>query len=138
MAINLDSLSPTELLALIKNAEAQMESARKNQIQEIRSKIDTLLKAADLSIDDVYPRRGSKAAKGPKAAAPPKYRNPENANQTWSGRGKRPLWFIAALKKKGITASSLLIAGSMTKTDPTRKKARKPAKKATAKKAEKK
>ena len=28
----------------------------------------------------------------------PKYRNPANAEQTWSGRGKRPRWFNDALK----------------------------------------
>ncbi|HEV7216686.1 MAG TPA: hypothetical protein VGP33_16390 [Chloroflexota bacterium] len=44
MAINLDSLSPAELKALIKSAKAQMESARKNHVQEVRAKIDGLLK----------------------------------------------------------------------------------------------
>jgi DNA-binding protein H-NS len=27
----------------------------------------------------------------------PKFRNPANAQQTWSGRGKRPRWFHDAL-----------------------------------------
>jgi DNA-binding protein H-NS len=26
-----------------------------------------------------------------------KYRDPENAEKTWSGRGRKPHWFIAAL-----------------------------------------
>ena len=39
-----------------------------------------------------------KVAKGkPKAKAKPKYRNPENPEQTWSGRGRKPLWFNAAI-----------------------------------------
>jgi DNA-binding protein H-NS len=29
--------------------------------------------------------------------AGPKYRNPENSAETWSGRGPRPEWFEAAL-----------------------------------------
>jgi len=135
MAINLDSLSPAELQALIKNAEAQMESARRNKAQEVRSKIDALLKGAGLSIDEVYPRRGGKAAKSPKASVAPKYRNPENAAQTWSGRGKRPLWFSGALKKKGVTAESLLIGGSAAKAVPAKKAVKKVAKKASARKA---
>lgn len=138
MAINLNSLSPAELQALIKDAEAQMESARKNQIQEVRTKMDALLKAAGLTIDDVYPRRGGKAAKVPKAAVAPKYRNPENAAQTWSGRGKRPLWFSAALKKKGVTTESMLIGGPVTKAAPARKVTKKAVKKAPAKKVAKK
>lgn len=138
MAINLDSLSPAELQALIKNAEAQMESARKNQVQQVRSKIDALLKSAGLTIDEVYRRRGGMAAKGPKAAVAPKYRNPDNAGQTWSGRGKRPAWFSEALKKKGVTAESLLIGGSSPKSVPARTAAKKATKKAPAKKTAKK
>lgn len=138
MAINLNSLSPAELQALIKNAEAQMESAHKNQVHELRTKIDALLKGAGLTIDEVYPRRGSKGAKGPKTAIAPKYRNPENATQTWSGRGKRPLWFSETLKKKGVTAESMLIGGSAPKAAPAKKAAKKAVKKASAKKAAKK
>lgn len=137
MALNLESLSPTELQALIKNAEAQMESARKSQIQDVRSEIDAVLKSSGLTLAEVYPTRGGKAAKGPKAGVAPKYRNPKNASQTWSGRGKRPLWFVEALKKRGVTAENLLIAGTQKSvtTKVTKKAPAKAAKKAPAKKA---
>lgn len=128
MAINLDALSPAELQALIKTAEAQMGAARKNHIHETRAKIDGILASAGLTIGEVYPTRGGKGAKGPKAAVAPKYRNPDNATQTWSGRGKRPLWFVEALKKRGVTAESLLIQGAKAAS------AKKVAKKAPAKK----
>lgn len=135
MAINLDSLSPAELQALIKNAETQMESARKNQIQEVRGKIDAILKSSSLTLAEVYPTRGGKAAKRSKSTVAPKYRNPGNSTQTWSGRGKRPLWFVEALKKRGVTAESLLIAGApKAKAAPARKTSPKAAKKAPAKK----
>jgi DNA-binding protein H-NS len=135
MAVNLESLSPAELQALIKNAEAQMESTRKNHIKEVRAKIDGILASAGLAISDVYPTRGGKGAKGPKAAVAPKYCNPVNVAQTWSGRGKRPLWFVEALKKKGVTAESLLSAGNSSKAAPATKAAKKaPTKKAQAKK----
>jgi len=134
MAINLNALSPAELQALIKSAEAQMSSARKNHVQEVRAKMDALLKNAGLTLDEVYPRRGSKGSASTKSAVAPKYRNPENTAQTWSGRGKRPLWFVDALKKKGVTAESLLIAGSPAKAVPAKKAVKKVAvKKATKK-----
>ena len=134
MAINIDSLSPAELQALIKSAEAQMESARKNHVKEVRAKIDNILAGAGLAIGDVYPTRGGKSAKGPKASVAPKYRNPDNASQTWSGRGKRPLWFNEALKKRGVTAESLIIASTPAKAAPVKKAAKKaPAKKAAKK-----
>jgi DNA-binding protein H-NS len=34
----------------------------------------------------------------PYPAVVPKYRNPNDASQTWSGRGKRPRWLVALLK----------------------------------------
>jgi DNA-binding protein H-NS len=138
MAINFDSLSPAELQALIKSAEAQMQSVRKNHIHELRSKIDGLLKSSGVTIDEVYPRRAGRGGKGPKAAVAPKYRNPGNPAQTWSGRGKRPLWFSEALKKKGATADSMLIGGSAAKSAPAKKVTPRATKKAPAKKPSKK
>lgn len=137
MAINLKSLSPAELQALIKSAEAQMDSARKSHIQEVRSKIEALLKNSGLSLSEVYPTRGGKGTKGPKAVVAPKYRNPENQTQTWSGRGKRPLWFVEATKKRGVTAESLLIAGA-PKTTPAKSATKKAVAKATRKASPKK
>lgn len=136
MAINLESLSPAELRALIKNAEAHMESARKSQIQDARTKIEAVLKRSGFTLGEVYSTRGGKGAKGSKAAVAPKYRNPENKAQTWSGRGKRPTWFVEALRKRGVTTESLLIAGApnaalVKKSSPT------PTKKALAKRAAK-
>ena len=29
----------------------------------------------------------------------PKFRNPAHPSETWAGRGKRPRWLVAALKK---------------------------------------
>jgi DNA-binding protein H-NS len=42
-------------------------------------------------------RRRKSPLKGRKV--PPKYRNPANRNETWSGRGARPRWLQAQLKK---------------------------------------
>lgn len=113
MAIDLKALSPKELQSLIANAEAHMQEAKSTQVQEIRKKIDTLLNNAGLTLADVYPTRGGKAGKvGKRAIVAPKYRNPDDASQTWSGRGKRPLWVVAALKRRGVTLDSLLIDGA--------------------------
>jgi len=114
MAIDLKALSPKELQALIAGANAQMQEARTTQVRTVRDKIDALLKSADLTINEVYPTRGGKKAtvkKGTGSVAP-KYRNPANASETWSGRGRQPLWFAAALKKRGVTAEGLLIGGA--------------------------
>jgi DNA-binding protein H-NS len=55
-----------------------------------RSDVDAALKGRR--------RRGSKLA-GRKLK--PKYRNPNNKSEAWSGRGLQPKWLIAAMKSTG-------------------------------------
>lgn len=138
MAIDLKALSPKELQALITGANAQMQEAKSNHVRTVREKIDGVLKSAGLTINEVYPTRGGgKKAGGkrsPTGSVAPKYRNP-NGGETWSGRGRQPLWFAKAIKKGGVTAESLLIRGGTSNKAAPAKKAVKKAKRAPVKKA---
>lgn len=136
MAINLETLSPKELQALIADAQSQMQAARTNHVKDVRGKIDALLARSGLSIADVYPTRKSGKG-GPKSVVAPKYRNPQNPSQTWSGRGKRPLWFVDALKRRGVTAEDLLIDATAKAPAPAAKAAGKTAKRAAKTSAKK-
>ena len=87
----------------------QLEEAEKPGIKQLR----VLLKKYRLGLVDVKialdgavrPGRGSKL-KGRKVQ--PKYRNPDKRSETWSGRGRMPLW-MAALVKKGKKPDHFLI-----------------------------
>ena len=54
------------------------------------------------ALDEIGPTKsaGSKVA--------PKYRNPANPSETWSGRGRQPRW-LATLVQKGKEPSEFLI-----------------------------
>lgn len=39
----------------------------------------------------------------------PKYRNPDDLSQVWAGRGLKPKWLTAALKKRGVTLESFSV-----------------------------
>lgn len=52
---------------------------------------------ADIAGDALSKGKGRKAKTGPKKPSVPKYRNPENAEQTWTGKGRQPEWFKSAL-----------------------------------------
>lgn len=43
-----------------------------------------------------------------RAAASAKYANPQNPSETWSGRGRKPRWFTAALEA-GRSVDDLVI-----------------------------
>ena len=55
--------------------------------------IEKLAAQRGLSLEEVI---GARVKKG-RAKATPKYRNPKDAAQTWSGRGKHPGWVKEAL-----------------------------------------
>jgi len=140
MAVNLKALSATELQALIQDASAQLEGARKNLVADVRAKIDALLHETGLTLDDIYHRRAVKHSKGGKSGlkgstVAPKYRNPENPSETWTGRGRQPVWFAAALKKRGVTKETLLIGGGKVAIKRVAKKATKKIAKKAVKKA---
>jgi DNA-binding protein H-NS len=145
MTTDLKSLSPKELLALIANANAQIHVAQATQIQTVKQKIETLLSNNGLTLDEVYPSRGKKVAgkKAGKGSVAPKYQNPSDSSQTWSGRGRQPVWFSKALRRRGVTVEDLLIgatksaapsASENTAEKASRKVAKRASKKATAKK----
>lgn len=141
MAIDLAGLSPAELAKLISQANAQMATARANEIAKAKGKIEAILTVAGLSIDDVFPRRGKAGGKLGKRAGSgaPKYRNPRNPEQTWSGMGKRPRWLAEALAG-GAKLEAFAIAGPATapvvkRAAPKTAKKRVPKQAAPAKKA---
>ena len=93
---------------------------------KVLTKIVQMAKEAGLTASDISKAFGSgkatkatKAAKAPKAAkaakkgalagkkVAPKYRNPSNAEKTWTGRGVSPTW-VQELKTAGKLDSALI------------------------------
>lgn len=98
--------------------------------------LDELLgtKAADETPQAKEPKRRVKAASSSAEKKPPvpaKYRNPNNLDQSWSGRGRRPAWFeawvnnggsVAALENAAMLAKGrkMSSASSPDESEPTR------------------
>jgi len=133
MAISLEGMSHQELQALIEAAQKHSHVAAKEHIHRVREKITDLLRKEGLTLAEVFHTGAAKkGSRGPVAA---KYANPANPSQTWSGRGKRPIWFNEALAK-GTSEDRLLIGGAPSSKPVASKKAA--AKKGTPAKAVKK
>ena len=120
MTININELSPKELDALISKARERKTTLKKRKpIASIRAKVTALATAEGYTIAELFGGKTSRAVakKAPRKAAnkgrklgkvAPKYRNPANPKETWTGRGKQPLW-MAALTKKGKKKEDFLI-----------------------------
>ena len=106
MAIDLKSLNHNQLADLIARAKTRQDELVKERAAKLREKINALVKAEGFGLDDVLGRSGGRGKARGKVK--PKYRNPADSSQTWSGRGKRPRWFNAALSA-GKKEKDLLI-----------------------------
>lgn len=94
MAIDLKGLSQNQLNELIHRAESRKHELAREKIGKVREKITALAKAEGFTIEELFSGRAGRKTRRP---AKPKFRNPADHAQTWSGRGKRPRWFNAAL-----------------------------------------
>ncbi|MEO5559331.1 MAG: H-NS histone family protein [Dokdonella sp.] len=114
MAINMKGLNAAQLDALIQQADQRKRELRDGGVAKVRDKVIAMVKAEGFSIDELFgsvKNKGKAKAKAKtkvKAKVAPKYSNPADKEQTWSGRGRQPLWFAAAIKA-GKTERSLLI-----------------------------
>ena len=123
MSIDLTGLSARELGALIRTAKKQQTIvAKRRPITKVRAQLIKLAKTEGYTIEELFggepaprARKVAKAAKAPSKTAgrklgkvAPKYRNPANTKETWTGRGKQPRW-LAELTSKGKKVEDYLI-----------------------------
>jgi len=94
MVIDIRKLNPGQLRDLIRRAERRQREIRHEKATELRARLVALAKAEGFTIDELFGPRQRRTRR----PAAPKYRNPADPAQIWSGRGKRPRWFSAALR----------------------------------------
>lgn len=96
MAVDIKNLNHNQLSDLINKAQLRQQELEKDKIAKLREKVLTMIKNEGFTFEDLFGgRTGRKTRRTGKV--PPKYHNPDDPGQTWSGRGKRPRWFNAAL-----------------------------------------
>jgi DNA-binding protein H-NS len=115
-----------QLAAIKKQREAlekKEQALKAKSVDKVLSKIVQMAKDAGLTASDIAQALGS--AKSPKAKGgkstrtakksslagkkvAPKYRNPANPEQTWTGRGVAPSW-VQELKAAGTLDTALIV-----------------------------
>lgn len=92
-----------DLLQQRQALDQQITQARKQEMSGAIAQVRALITEFDLTAQDVFPSgRGRSASSGTKVA--PKYRNPATG-QTWTGRGKAPLWIANEDREKFLIAN---------------------------------
>jgi DNA-binding protein H-NS len=102
---DLEALSLGELKKMQKDVAKAISTFEDRQKAEARAKVEALARDLGYSLAELVGIE-KKSSRAPAAA---KYQHPENPALTWSGRGRKPQWFVAALAA-GSTASDLGIS----------------------------
>lgn len=91
---DLNSMSLADLKALQKDVTKAIDTFEKRRKSEALATLQAAAKAHGYSLAELI-EETSTAKKTPIA---PKYANPANPSDTWSGRGRKPRWFIEAIE----------------------------------------
>ncbi len=95
---DLASMSSQDLTELLQRVEAAILERQKSSRAEVKAKITAIAVEAGFTVDELF---GARIGKAPRSAVPVKYRNPENPQETWSGRGRMAKWIAEKMKKRG-------------------------------------
>lgn len=90
--IDLDSLSVDELRAVTENAQQLIAKKQHQRLYDAYMQFEEIAENSNATIEEIL-KAGEKLEKKRSI----KYRNTENKEETWTGRGRKPTWLVDAL-----------------------------------------
>lgn len=102
--IDLNEMSLDELKKHQKEVAKAIETFEERALKAARAEMDAIARQHGFTFDQVL----AKAPVIGRKPVAPKYANPADKTQTWTGRGRKPKWVVAALAD-GKTLEDLAI-----------------------------
>jgi DNA-binding protein H-NS len=113
MNVDLSTLSVAELKNLADKASNMIGSRHQEELKAGYAQVEQIAQGLGVTVDALIAvgQKNSKKAATTTTRKPvaPRYRNTDNASETWTGRGKQPRW-LAAKIAAGSTVADFLIA----------------------------
>ena len=103
--MNLNDLTLAELKKLQDDVAVAIFNYEKRKKAEALAAVEEAARAAGFSLKELL---GDEKLSKAKTKATPKYANPADPSQTWTGRGRKPKW-VEALLASGKTLEDLAI-----------------------------
>lgn len=101
-----ETMSRKELMALRSNIDKAIAAVGDRERRDALKAAEAAAREHGFTLDELVGLMGGAKSRGRRAAGAsagssgpanaPRYRNPDNAEQTWSGRGRRPRWIHEA------------------------------------------
>lgn len=107
MSDNFSHMGLNELTDLVQKAERALAEKKKSERKNVLEQIKELANSIGVTVTIHEPgMKSGSARKGSKVA--PKFKNPSDSNQTWTGRGVKPVW-LRELLARGHKLDDFLI-----------------------------
>ena len=99
MKPDISDLSVEDLKRLQAEAEALIASKKDQAIEDAYNQIIAIAEKVGFSVEELLEVGEQNRKKTTRKAVEPRYRNKNNTEETWTGRGKQPRWLVAELEK---------------------------------------
>lgn len=103
--INLEEMNLSELKNLHKQVAKAIDSFEARQKDHALAELEAKAKELGFSLSELT---GGVTPKIKRKSAKPKYRHPDDASITWTGKGRQPDWFKKAVMG-GVSPDDLLV-----------------------------
>lgn len=98
MSLDINSLSIIELERLKQEANTLIEAKKEQSLDEAYSRIVQFAQGVGLTLEELVAWGAKKTDQPVRKSVKPRYQNPDNPNETWTGRGKQPRWLADKIK----------------------------------------
>ncbi|WP_411839965.1 H-NS family nucleoid-associated regulatory protein [Paracoccus sp. ME4] len=105
--VELDALDVADLKKIRRQVDAAIDGYAKRQMRIALEEIEAVAKKHGMTLDDITNARKFTKVRKPRPVAS-RYRNPKDASQIWTGRGRKPAWFTQAIED-GLDKNDMLI-----------------------------
>ena len=102
--MDLSNLSVGELRNLQDQIKIELKKREQHDLAKAREQILSIAQSVGIPIKDLI----SSGIRTKSGAVAVKYRNPNDASQQWTGRGRKPKW-VEEMLKSGASMASMMV-----------------------------
>lgn len=94
---DISHLSVADLEKLTSQAGALIAQKKEQELNDAYDNIVKIAEGVGLTLEELVARGGKNAKATARKPVAARYRNPDNAEESWTGRGKQPRWLSAKI-----------------------------------------
>lgn len=110
--MDLSNLNVEQLKDLLKKIPGEIKRRTEEATSAAREaaieKLKQIAREHGYSLEELAGTKKPRKSSGARKPVAPKYANPANPSETWTGRGRKPLWVQAALNQEKSLESLLI------------------------------